>query len=163
MHGGFAVVKKNPRRVEGVESKHQGAHNELLATVWLLRQGYEVFRNVSAHGPIDLIAMKAGTIFFFDAKKVDYRADGSMGFARITKEQAALGVKIIRVFADGNCAIDDDPLVVGSNTCAPRHCEGCSKIFTPIRGGRYCADACRQVAWKKSRENNAAEPTCIEV
>jgi hypothetical protein len=36
--------------------KHVGARSELIACEWLLAQGYEVFRNVSAHGPIDIIA-----------------------------------------------------------------------------------------------------------
>ena len=31
--------------------KHKGAHAELVATAWLLEQGYEVFRNVSQDAP----------------------------------------------------------------------------------------------------------------
>ncbi len=39
-----------------LERKHRGACSEMLATAWLLQQGYEVFRNVSPFGAIDLIA-----------------------------------------------------------------------------------------------------------
>jgi hypothetical protein len=38
-----------------VDKKHRGAHSELSAVLYFLERGYEVFRNVSAHGPADLI------------------------------------------------------------------------------------------------------------
>lgn len=41
-----------------MHSKHKGSHNELIAAAWLLQQGFEVFRNVSAHGEIDLVVFK---------------------------------------------------------------------------------------------------------
>jgi Holliday junction resolvase-like predicted endonuclease len=41
-----------------MDSKHKGAHSELVACAWLLRQGYEVFRNISDRGIIDIIAIK---------------------------------------------------------------------------------------------------------
>ena len=44
--------------------KHTETHNELLAAAWLLRQGYEVFRNVSANGLIDLVAYDTNTEAF---------------------------------------------------------------------------------------------------
>lgn len=141
------------RLEEEIQFKHIGAHNELLATVWLLRHGYDVFRNVSAHGPVDLIAIKGGVPLYLDAKQVGYRAGGVEGRVRITREQAALGVKIIRVFPDGNCSIDENPPVVGESLFAPRVCEECSTEYTPAQGGRYCRDACRQAATKrKSKE-----------
>ena len=37
--------------------KHRGAQAELTACAWLLSQGYEVFRNVSQHGVVDLVAI----------------------------------------------------------------------------------------------------------
>jgi len=49
--------------------KHKGAHCELVATAWLLKEGYEVFRNVSQHGIIDVVAMKDGLLHKFDVKK----------------------------------------------------------------------------------------------
>lgn len=32
-----------------------GAHNELLACAWLMRLGYQTFRNVSSSGPGDIV------------------------------------------------------------------------------------------------------------
>ncbi len=40
----------------------KGAIGELIATIWLLKQGYEVYRNVSASGKFDLIAIKGDKI-----------------------------------------------------------------------------------------------------
>lgn len=51
-----------------MKDKHKGAHAELRACAWLLEQGYEVFRNVSSHGKIDLVAIKDGEVRFFDVK-----------------------------------------------------------------------------------------------
>ncbi len=44
-----------------MEKKHKGAASELIATVWLLKKGYEVFRNVSSHGTVDIIAKNPKT------------------------------------------------------------------------------------------------------
>ncbi len=45
-----------PRGPEELARKHRGACSELIACTWLLQQGYEVFRNVSPYGAIDIIA-----------------------------------------------------------------------------------------------------------
>jgi len=48
--------------------KHRGTETELRACAWLLAEGYEVFRNVSPFGPIDIVAIKAGIVRFIDVK-----------------------------------------------------------------------------------------------
>lgn len=123
-----------------------GAHNELLATVWLLKQGFEVFRNVSAHGPIDLIAMRHGSDvderWLLDVKSTHYRDDGSMGQSALTKEQHALGVKCMRVFPDGQCVIDESPPVAGATSV--RQCAQCGVDFKPgAQRQRFCSNVCR--------------------
>lgn len=57
------------------EKKHKGALAELRASAWLLDQGYEVFRNLSQHGAIDLIARRAdtGEILLIDVKTAPSR------------------------------------------------------------------------------------------
>lgn len=60
--------------------KHKGAHAELRASAWLLSQGYEVFRNVSQHGPVDIIALNPKTLAFIliDVKtRYKYQTDAS--------------------------------------------------------------------------------------
>lgn len=89
-----------------IQDRHRGAHNELIATVWLLKAGYEVFRNVSQHGPIDIVAMKDGELLKFDVK-----ASGPIDrVARLSEEQISLGVKLLRVYPDGECEIVNNPL-----------------------------------------------------
>src|SRR5262245_4735089 len=68
--------------------RHLGARSELIACEWLLSQGYEVFRNVSATGPIDVVAIKGSEVLLLDVK--------SSGSA-LSAEQRALGVKALRV------------------------------------------------------------------
>ena len=80
--------------------KHMGARSELIACVWLLNRGYEVFRNVSAHGPIDVIAVRGDVVLRFDvkteAKQNQFRA------------QARTGVKllIVEMWNNWNCRIE---------------------------------------------------------
>ena len=50
------------------EHKHKGARSELIACAWLLEQGYEVYRNVSQHGKVDLIAIKNDKMVYVDVK-----------------------------------------------------------------------------------------------
>ncbi len=47
-----------------MSTRRKGDYCELLASAWLLDQGYEVFKNVSAVGPIDMVAV--------DLKNGDY-------------------------------------------------------------------------------------------
>ena len=49
---------------------HKGATGELVAAAWLLNRGVEVFRNVSACGPADLMAWRVcdGASFPIDVK-----------------------------------------------------------------------------------------------
>src|SRR6185436_18372888 len=77
--------------------KHKGAHSELIACAWLLAQGYEVFRNVSAVGLTDVIAQKGGQILLLDVKSHDTN--------KLSKEQIAAGVLPLRVSSSGYCRI----------------------------------------------------------
>ena len=50
--------------------KNKGAYCELLASAWLLNQGYEVYRNVSQHGAADLVAIAPDEVVLkIDVKK----------------------------------------------------------------------------------------------
>ena len=61
---------------DGIPTKHKGAANELRAVLWLMKQGYEVFRNVSQHGAIDIIATRNDEILFLDVKSSWARPTG---------------------------------------------------------------------------------------
>jgi Holliday junction resolvase-like predicted endonuclease len=60
---------------------HTGACGELYVTQYFLEQGYEVFRNVAATGPVDLVVYKDGKLVMIDVKSTTTaytRTDGSI-------------------------------------------------------------------------------------
>jgi Holliday junction resolvase-like predicted endonuclease len=85
-----------------VATKHKGAHSELAACVWLLEQGYEVFRNVSQHGTTDMVAIKYDMIWRIDVKtSIKYvKKDGSL--KESCPHVPAKGVRILIAMADGS-------------------------------------------------------------
>ena len=75
----------------GVDPKHYGALAEVIACEWLIRQGYDLFRNISSHGLVDLIAWKPGEPpVLIDVK-------GTRTFTRGTVAQRAAGVQMLYV------------------------------------------------------------------
>ncbi len=51
-----------------MDKKHKGAVAELKVAAWLYEQGYEVFRNLSIYGHIDLVAVRGEEIRLIDVK-----------------------------------------------------------------------------------------------
>jgi hypothetical protein len=97
-------------------SAKRGGISELFACAHLIRLGYEVFRNVIANGPIDLIAVKENKIIYIDVKTFTpyIKTDGSLGFAdgnQLTDRQKELGVKLLFVTYDGECSFRKTNLV----------------------------------------------------
>jgi Holliday junction resolvase-like predicted endonuclease len=86
-----------------LDKKHKGAMSELTACSYLLNSGYEVFRNVSPFGPIDIIAIKDGKEFKLDVKTLhpSYKEVGN----RLTKEQIEQGVLPLFVNEAGGCRL----------------------------------------------------------
>jgi hypothetical protein len=74
-----------------LDRKHRGAQSELIASAWLLEQGYEVFRNVSANGIVDIVAYNMAN---GDFVLVDVKTGTS---AQHTKEQPIHGVRFLGV------------------------------------------------------------------
>jgi Holliday junction resolvase-like predicted endonuclease len=95
-----------------MNKKHRGAAAELQAATWLLAQGYEVFRNVSQHGPADLMAWNPQTneCFPVDVKTIGrYRSGNKIyePYPKLTPEQVARGIRLIAVFDDGQVLMTD--------------------------------------------------------
>jgi Holliday junction resolvase len=78
--------------------KHRGARTELAACIYLLGEGYEVFRNISASGSADLIAWKGDEVLRIDVK--------SGKSAKLTPKQEKEGVVILHVDENGHCELD---------------------------------------------------------
>jgi Holliday junction resolvase-like predicted endonuclease len=81
-----------------------GAASELEAASWLLGQGYQVFRNVSAHGPADLVAWNPQTkeTLFVDVTtgRPYVRADGSLHYTLAKRKltvhkESGFGVRVL--------------------------------------------------------------------
>jgi len=88
-----------------------GATSELKAAAWLVEQGYETFRNVCSHGPVDFVAIKDGELLKLDVKTARMIHRGSedrRGSAfRLKPKQEAMGVKALLVWDDGSFEIRD--------------------------------------------------------
>lgn len=97
-----ASARPNEPEGEAMERKHKGAASELTACAWLLREGYEVFRNVSPFGRADLIAVKSSGTFYIDVK-----TDGKGAYKNVCPP---LGIDYLLVTPDGNCTIVKSPL-----------------------------------------------------
>jgi Holliday junction resolvase-like predicted endonuclease len=80
-----------------MDSKHKGAHSELVACKWLLEQGYEVFRNISPFGLMDIVAIKGDEVLKIDVKS---------GRRSLKKYPRAVGVVALNVHANGECTFE---------------------------------------------------------
>lgn len=78
-----------------MDKKHKGAVCELTACAWLLEQGYEVFRNVSAFGHADIVAWKGDEILKLDVKSI------ANGLPALSNEQRLNGIRILGVHVGG--------------------------------------------------------------
>lgn len=128
-----------------MHQKHKGARSELLACAWLLERGYEVFRNISPHGPIDLVAIKDGKdIFYFDVKSTPPTKHMEYYYAPLTELQQKLRVKPIFVCENGSIFIDPPPTPTKT-----RHCKHCNTEFIIESAKIYCSIKCRASSRKK--------------
>ena len=84
---------KTTPQLPGVASKHLGALAELMACEWLMRQGYEVFRNISSHGLADYVAWRPGET----PRLIDVKSNFA---GKPTTAQQAAGVEILYVDRD---------------------------------------------------------------
>lgn len=93
-----------------MKTKHKGAWSELRATSYLLENGYEVFRNVSYYGPVDIVAYdtKRKDMLLIDVKSAIKSKHGYLSYGRLSKQQEELGVCILLVFEDGTTGFERD-------------------------------------------------------
>ena len=135
-----------------IHRKHLGTRAELIACSWLLKEGYEVFRNVSPHGLIDVIAIKNGVIL-----KLDVRSSGDdKNFARLTAIQTQEGIFRLKVFSNGDCEIDfNAPKVKEQHPC-----KSCNTNFLPkFPRHKFCSKRCLN-AYRTKRLPKVIEIQC---
>ena len=93
----------------------KGQVSELYASIYLIKQGYQVFFNISGKGPIDLVAVKDNETRFIDVKSAYVHFD-SKGRLKInnhnpSNKQQSLCVEILYVAPTGECAFSVDELL----------------------------------------------------
>lgn len=91
-----------------IDTNPLGAASELTACAWLLMEGYEVFRNVSSTGPIDLIAARDGMMLFIDVKTAGLCFDKhgtptQLRKSALRKNQIDSAVTLLYVTKCGRC------------------------------------------------------------
>lgn len=93
-----------------VSAIRKGAVNEHIAKAWLLKQGYEVFSNISPEGPADLVAVKfdVGETLYVDVKSQSFSFEGEDG-ERFRERAQKYGIRYLVVDDDGACAWADAP------------------------------------------------------
>jgi hypothetical protein len=129
-------------------NKHRGAENELRAITWLLSTGHEVWRAVSQHGAIDLIAQpKDGEMLFLDVK-----SQSSLP----SPEQRQRGVRFLIVGKDGSCTLQQDR--------ADKACSECGQSFAPRNAQhRFCGEYCRGRARRARIKSQANHGLSLKV
>ncbi len=87
-----------------LSSHKKGAIGELKACVWLLSQGYQVFKNITPDGVVDLIAINGDELIKVDVKC----ASRLYAFGpNIRNEIHSKGVRLLGVFDDGTISWQD--------------------------------------------------------
>ena len=76
-----------------------GDISEFKAVIKFLKEGYMVFKNMSAIGPIDLVLVhqETGEVRFIDVKTISYRKVGTKINRTTTTEQNKLKVELIYI------------------------------------------------------------------
>jgi Holliday junction resolvase-like predicted endonuclease len=123
-----------PHNVLGTQQKHKGSLAEMLAASWLLGHGYDVFRNVSSHGLVDLVAIEpqSGVVTLVEVRSLceAQMADGTIRqYARaMSEEQKQRGIRLLAVdLANGRCAWWDR---------VPAYTRSKDRVVVVIEGGR---------------------------
>jgi hypothetical protein len=135
-----------------MDKKHRGAHNELTAAIWLLKQGYEVFRNVSAFGAVDFVATKGDEVLKIDVKGGLFHPDGRGNAPRLSPEQITAGIKCLVVYPDGQCAfVESRPYL------EVVQCRSCERKLRTVREDFLCS-RCRNKAPNNARRGSIQLP-----
>lgn len=99
----------------------KGQQREWWAIAYLLGQGYEVFKNVSLQGPIDVVAWKNGYFYAFDIKTVGLMKNGNIsdGEAKIEIGQRKRNIQLLSVTTCGKVFLPKK--MISAEIAIPRH------------------------------------------
>jgi len=77
--------------------KRTGDITEIAACNLLLKEGYEVFRNLCCTGPVDIVIIKNNKVSLVDIKTPHVYKE-KMHFPKLTQTQKELGVILLGVY-----------------------------------------------------------------
>lgn len=124
-----------------VHRKHKGARNELAACVWLMDQGYEVFRNVSYFGDVDLVAIKGDELI-----RLDVKTQGG----RLRDSQFLKKIRSLHIMRDGTFQFDIHP----DRDLLTVECKNCLVAFQGTRNHRFCCIRCSHEFGTKKKKKD---------
>lgn len=109
--------RPDPAKRDGPSPSRVGDMSEIVATLWLLKQGFEVFRNVGSDGPADLVALdrETGAVTKIDVKtRTAYATKNGevvSWSSGLKNYQLAIGVRLLVADpATGTCFWADEVL-----------------------------------------------------
>lgn len=105
-----------------MDKKHKGALAELKACAWLLKQGYEVYRNVSPFGPYDIVAWKNAKFETIDVKTASsyITKKGELRYYHPERAQEDAKLIVYGYETDEFWWEEDYNALVESQSCKPR-------------------------------------------
>ena len=79
--------------------KRTGDITEITACNLLLKEGYEVFRNLCCTGPVDIVVIKDNKVYLVDVKTLRTEEYGyKLCYSKLTPIQKELGVILLGVY-----------------------------------------------------------------
>ena len=113
-------------------NKHiKGDQAELIAQEHFIKQGCYVFKNISQHGPVDMVVLdKDGYTLLVDVKAISLRSKNGWKVNRVpSEEQEKLGVHLVYVNLDTREVMDHMPIKKKKNNVI--NIKEYMEIFTP--------------------------------
>src|SRR3990167_2661208 len=91
-----------------LSSSKKGARSELIACIWLINSGYEVFRGVHSDGFADIVAYRTGNFILIDVKTLSINNNRIPYHQPLKTNQIEKGVRLLTVHpVTGKCTLYD--------------------------------------------------------
>jgi hypothetical protein len=132
--------------------KHQtriGAVSELLASAFLLKQGYEVFRNVAPDGCADIVAFNKERLRKIDVKTTRLNNEGKIQLIPKAQDVGKQnGVEILYVLSEKEIYFAED-IDDNYNNTNQKKCPNCLNDFiAKSRKNRFCKKICADIYFR---------------
>lgn len=108
-----------------------------------MKQGYEVFRNVSTYGSVDIVALKNDVVYKFDVKAVESIEKQIGKGSHLSPRQLALGIMALYVDVNDRCMIEEQAIPRKVKQFKCRHCgEAFTQLSRRLRDYRTTCVTC---------------------